>query len=153
MTARTSSSFWSCATRAWLITGAGVVIGLLGACFVMVAWAVIMVWFGIIYIIAFTLALVIVAIVPTKTRDESRAARQFWRFVAVSAIAVVLTLIYSAVNGALFSGTPTGTVVAIQLAHSGIFFVASVIVAVVCTVVRARRAVRLEHSHPETTRA
>lgn len=153
MSERSVSSYWSFAKESWLITAVGIVIGFLASCVVMVAWGVIVAWFGFIYIIAFTFAPFVLLIVPTRSLDHPKASRRWWWFVAASVIAVALTLAYSAVNGALFSGTPTGTVVEIQLFHSAIFFVLSVLVAAVWQAVRARRAARLERSRREPSRA
>ncbi|UVI34895.1 hypothetical protein [Brevibacterium spongiae] len=149
MSEQSSSSFWSFAKESWLVTVAGIVIGFLASCMVMAAWGVIVAWFGFIYLIAFTLALLVLLVVPMKSFGELWGMRRFWWFVAASVIAVVLTLIYSAVNGALFSGTPTRVVIEIQFFHSAIFFVVSVLVAAVHRSLQARKAAHTDRSRHE----
>lgn len=152
MTERSRSGFWPLAKQSWLLTAATVGLVVIASAAIMPAWGVFMAWFGFVYLIAFTLALVVLLVIPWKKLDVLGPARRFGWYTVAGAVAVVLTFIYAAVNGALFSGTPTGTVVAIQLVHSALFFGAFLLIAGICTAVQARKAARTLSREDESAR-
>ncbi|WP_209371183.1 hypothetical protein [Brevibacterium renqingii] len=152
MTEQSSSGSWRFAKQSWLLTAATTGLVIIASVAIMPAWGVFAAWFGFVYLVAFTLALLVLLVTSAKSLDALGPARRFGRHTAAGAVAVVLTLIYAVVNGALFSGTPTGTVVEIQLVHSALFFVPSLLIAGVRAAVQARKDARARSREDESAR-
>ena len=147
MSASTRSQYWGFARVTWLLNLVAIVVGLLVAAMTIGFYVPILAWFGFIYLMASTIALAVLLLVPARSLDAMTWLSSLLWFAVSGLLAVMFTFLYAAVISAPSSGTPNDTVIVIQLVHSGIFFVLSLLVAVLWQLwrtLRAKAAVRTE---------
>ena len=129
MSASKRSQYWGFARVTWLLNLVAIVVGLLVAAITIGFYVPILAWFGFIYLIASTIALAGLLLVPARSLDAMTSLSFLLWFAVSGLLTVMLTFFYAAVISAPSSGTPNDTVIVIQLVHSGIFFALSLLVA------------------------
>lgn len=130
---------WDFARATRLLNLVTIVVGFFAAAIVLSPYASIMGWFGFIYLMALTIALVVLLLVPARSLDTMTRLSSLQWFAVSGFLAVMLTILYAAFS-APSSGTPNDTIIVIQLFHSGIFFGLSMLVAVLWQLWRTLRA-------------
>lgn len=130
MSARIRSLHWGFAGQTWVLTMVGVVIGIALGEVATAGYGFIAGWFGFIYLIAATLSIAVLLLVPFRSLERTTGWPSLLWFVASGVSAVALTLLYSVLSAAPRSGTPDAVVIGMQFFHSAAFFILSLVVAV-----------------------
>lgn len=106
------------------------------------AYAPIMGWFGFIYLVAAAISLCGLGLFAMRGSQVLTERKSFAWLGIVGALAVALSVLYAVVPGPVTTDSPVTLVVNIQLIHSAIFYLATLIVGAVWHIWRWRKAPR-----------
>lgn len=134
--------YWDFVRAEGLILLASYAALVLGSGVVLTAYAPIMGWFGLTYLVAAAIALCGLGLIAKRGSRVLTEGKSFAWLAIVGALGVALSGLYALTFGAAASDSPTSLVVNGHLIHSAIFYITALLVGAVWHIWRWRKATK-----------